>query len=171
MYHVRKAILDDVPRIRHICSEGWRETHAGPLTTDEIEDVIAEFYNEERVRGEVLNPMGWSGWRVELDGDTVVGAGGGAFVAPESSEVYALYVDPAWRGQGAGTALLDVITDEVYRQGAREQWVSVEPGNQQGISFYEARGFVLHGERSAYGQSRGTQRMTLRFWRALNASE
>ncbi|MEN1936613.1 GNAT family N-acetyltransferase [Paenibacillus sp. 102] len=53
-----------------------------------------------------------------------------------------LYLNPSRRGEGIGTMLLHAITERQIEQGAIEQWVSVMKGNQKGIPFYEARGFV-----------------------------
>jgi ribosomal protein S18 acetylase RimI-like enzyme len=164
---MRKAILADVPGISRVCSAGYRATYPGLLTDDEIEATIAEWYSLDRIYQDVVHPEGWNGWWVALDDQTVVGAGGGAFIAPASSELYVLYIDSQRRGEGFGTALLDAITDELYQQGAREQWVAVTPNNQKGIPFYEARGFVVRGTRPAYGNTFQEGRQSLLYWRAL----
>lgn len=52
-----------------------------------------------------------------------------------------LYLDPAKRGRGLGTLLLDRVVGQLAGAGAREIWVSVTPGNERGIPFYRARGF------------------------------
>lgn len=54
-----------------------------------------------------------------------------------------LYLDPAVRARGIGTALLQFVTDQQRGLGATEQWVSVTEGNELGIPFYRARGFVV----------------------------
>lgn len=56
-----------------------------------------------------------------------------------------LYVKPALRGNGIGTALLDFVTTQQRSAGATEQWVSVTEGNDLGIPFYRARGFAVRG--------------------------
>ena len=145
---VRKAILADVEGIRRVCIAGQRDTYRELRTPEETERIIAEWYSSERVRRDVQDRQNWNGYFVALDGDTVVGAGGGAFSPPDSSELYVLYLDPKRRGEGIGTLLLNAITDELISQGAREQWVSVMPNNMKGIPFYKARGFVRQGERS-----------------------
>jgi len=69
--------------------------------------------------------------------------------APEQGvfEIFVLYLDPMRRGEGIGTLLLDAITEQQRAQGAREQWVSVEPENMKGLPFYYARGFEVRGKR------------------------
>jgi hypothetical protein len=53
-----------------------------------------------------------------------------------------LYLCIELRGLGIGTRLLDFVTDKQKRVGALEQWVSVTEGNDLGIPFYRAHGFV-----------------------------
>jgi GNAT superfamily N-acetyltransferase len=165
--HARPATLKDVQAICRICTEGWRETYAGLLPPEVIERTVADFYNEERVRGEIKQPEGWSGWLVaEADGE-VLAAGGGGLIAAGVGEVFVLYADPARRREGAGTVILQAITEQQRREGAREQWVSVEPDNEKGLPFYRAHGFVQRGVRRAYGSAASEGRMSLRLWRQL----
>lgn len=86
----------------------------------------------------------------------------------DSGEVYVLYLDPALRGKGIGTRLLDSYTKvQKHTYGAREQWVSVAKGNQYGIPFYEARGFTFQYEDLAYGTVQENQDISLKYKREL----
>ena len=167
MIDVRKATLADVEGICRVCAAGWRDTYDQLLPPTTIEQTIADFYNPARIRAEVLHPDGWNGWWIAADNGIVVGAGGGGLIEQEVSELFVLYVDPSRRGMGIGTLLLDAITNELKQQGARQQWVSVEKGNGKGLPFYLARGFVIRGERPAYGNASSEPRNVLRLWRAL----
>jgi ribosomal protein S18 acetylase RimI-like enzyme len=129
--------------------------------------VIAEYYTPERIRGEINPSDGWDGWLVAVDGGTVVGAGGGGMIEPHAGEVFVLYLDPARRREGIGTHLLAAITEQQLAQGAREQWVSVEPENAKGLPFYRARGFTVQGERPAWGTAPEEGRVSLRLMRRL----
>lgn len=96
-----------------------------------------------------------------------MGAGGGGMTSPGTGEIFVLYVDPERRGEGIGTMLLDSITDELRELGDTEQWVSVVAGNEKGIPFYRARGFVKRGERPAYGSTPDEQYTSWRMWREI----
>jgi ribosomal protein S18 acetylase RimI-like enzyme len=147
----RRAELRDVEAIQRICTDGWRDTYRGIYSPAEIERVIDQFYNRERLSSEIEHPEGWDGWWVAEDEEReVLAAGGGGLTEPGVAEVFVLYADPRRRGEGAGSAILDAITDEQRSKGAREQWVSVEPENEIGLAFYRARGFVQAGSRPAY---------------------
>ena len=83
------------------------------------------------------------------------------------SEIFVLYLDPSRRGEGIGGLLLEAITEQQRVQGAREQWVSVEPENKKGLPFYLARGFQILGNRPAWGTRPEERRVSLRLMRRL----
>jgi GNAT superfamily N-acetyltransferase len=166
--HARKAAPSDVETICRICANGWRETYRELYPPERIDKVIAEFYDPDRVRAELEPDEGWGGWWVaEDDAGAVVAAGGGGMTGPQVGEIYVLYADPARRGEGGGTAILDAITDEQRAQGATEQWVAVAEGNDQGIPFYEARGFRRRGTRPAYASEDPAEPDSALFWRPI----
>ena len=144
---VRKAKLEDVEGICRVCSAGWRASYKHLVSEDTLEQVVAEFYNPERVRAEVFKPENWNGWWVVLAEGEVVGAGGGGMTGESRSELFVIYVDPEKRGQGIGTLLLDAISNELKAQGATSQQVSTMKNNEKGLPFYRARGFSVIGER------------------------
>ncbi len=88
-------------------------------------------------------------------------------ISPGVGEVFVLYVDPQRRGSGIGTALLEAITNQQRKSGAKEQWVSVEAKNDKGLPFYEARGFIRRGERTAYGSKPEENIISLRLYRPI----
>ena len=162
---VVRADQQHVDGICRVCADGWRETYTGILPDEEIEATIGEFYTPERVEQEVLSPEDWDGWLVALNGEEVVGAGGGGLTELTVGEVFALYVDPAEKRRGIGSRLLDVMTEQQREQGATEQWVSTVPGNEIGISFYQKHGFEIVGERDSFGDA--SDRTSLRLKRSL----
>ena len=164
---IRRAAIDDAEGIARVCAAGWRDTYRGMMKPERIEAVIAEYYTPERIRREIAAPEGWDGWIVAVEDDTVIGAGGGGMTGPGAGEIFVLYLEPARRGEGIGTRLLEAITDQQRAQGAREQWVSVEPENAKGLPFYHARGFQDRGTRPAWGGTPGDGRVSLRLMRHL----
>lgn len=76
-------------------------------------------------------------------------------IGDELGEIFVLYVDPQMRNRGIGTKILDAITQQQKAWGAKEQWVSVQKGNQKGTPFYEAKGFSFQHERESYGNVEG----------------
>lgn len=168
MFEIRRAVLEDAPGISKVCTDGYRKTYPELLAVSQIEGVIQEFYNEERIRKEILEiGRGWNGWFVAIDAGQVVGAGGGGFTGEQTSELFVLYLDPDRKREGIGSKLLAAITKDQFARGAKEQWVSVVKGNRMGIPFYEAAGFDFQEERSSYGALKEDGLLSLRYKRKL----
>jgi ribosomal protein S18 acetylase RimI-like enzyme len=165
---IRRAEPEDAEGIARVCAEGWRATYGGTFDPERIESVIAEYYDPERIRREIVAPEGWDGWVVAVEDGTVVGAGGGGLIEPGVGEIFVLYLDPERRGEGIGTRLLDAITEQQRARGAREQWVGVVPENAKGLPFYYARGFEVRGERPEWGTAPEEGRVSLRLRRRLD---
>ena len=85
----------------------------------------------------------------------------------DKSEVFVLYLDPARRGEGIGTKLLNFLTDIQRDKGAKEQWVSVQKGNMKGIPFYEKRGFKKVAEKLAYSNTEEENYISIRYSRKI----
>jgi len=168
MITVQKAELTHVEGISKVCSNGYRDTYRETHSQDYIERIIREFYNHERIRDEVLYDCdGWDGWFVALDDEKVVGAIGGGIADGNKAEVYVLYLDPNRRREGMGSLLLDALTNLQKEKGATEQWVSVSQGNDKGIPFYEARGFVFECEQESYANDEGEAYKSFRYYRKI----
>jgi GNAT superfamily N-acetyltransferase len=164
---IRRAVPGDASGIARVCAEGWRDTYQDIYAPEEIEKVIADYYTPERITAEIIAPEGWDGWIVAVERAKVIGAGGGGMTDQGISEIFVLYLDPSRRGEGIGSLLLDAITEQQRAQGAREQWVSVEPENKKGLPFYLARGFRVLGNRPAWGTRPEERRISLRLMRRL----
>ena len=168
---IRRAEHGDAEGIAWVCAAGWRDTYRGIKEPEQIEAVIAEYYTPQRITREIDAPEGWDGWIVAIEGDTVIGAGGGGMIEAGVGEIFVLYLDPVRRREGVGTLLLEAISEPQRSQGAREQWVSVAPENNEGLPFYYSRGFEQRGQRPEWGSSPEEGRVSLRLWRQLDPDE
>jgi len=176
-YTIRKAVETDLPSLAAMLRISWKDTYTGLLPDDEIDRTIARIYSVDALRN-AIQDSDWTGYYIAVKDGVVLGAGGGAFKSPDSSELYVIYVHPEMRYRGIGRRLLDAITAELIMQGAKDQWVSVTQDNAKGVPFYEARGFELKGTRGAWRKDKHTgedvydeNRQTLRFWRQLVEGE
>lgn len=146
MLQVRRAESKDVPAIIAICSDGSRESYEDLVPQSYIDQVIAEYYNTERVTKEfAANTAYYHGyWVAERNGE-ILGCIGGGVDEQNAGHVYIFYVRPDIKRQGVGSALLEEFTayqKESY--GITEQWItSLMEGNLIGQSFYEKSGFIF----------------------------
>lgn len=95
-------------------------------------------------------------WRSRLDGGTgpavlgladktPVAMGAGWLYEPGRLMVVAMWTDPAWRGRGLGTAVLDQVVGWARGRGLRtDLWVA--DANPAARRLYERHGFRADGE-------------------------
>jgi GNAT superfamily N-acetyltransferase len=144
---VRLARPGEEEAICGVCRAGFAVSSHGLLSSTAIERQADLYYNAGRVREEITSAGDtpeWLGYVVAAsDVGEVLGAAGGGVTNRSIGNVYVLYLDPLLLGRGIGTALLDFLTQQQRSEGATEQWVSVTDGNDLGIPFYLARGFVV----------------------------
>lgn len=169
MIKIIKANAAHVEGIVKVCSDGYRAAYNESHSNEYIERIICEFYNTERIIDEVTNTSRhWGGYFVAVENDEVVGAGGGGMINDTAGEVFVLYLNPNRRNEGIGTMLLEDITKQQKEEfNASEQWVSVQKGNEKGIPFYEARGFIFQHEQNGYGNAEGEDYISQRYCRQL----
>lgn len=154
MAEARAAREDDVTAIVDICTRAYQATYQGLLPQSYLDRMLAEFYRPERVAtGITPAPAAWLGYQVVEERGRVLGLAGGGLPSPGVGELSVIYLDPAERGRGLGTLLLNRITDQLRELGASEMWVAVVVGNDLAIPFYEARGFTIKSRRRAYGST------------------
>jgi GNAT superfamily N-acetyltransferase len=146
-YEVRLARAGEEHAVGDVCRTGFALSSQGLLSPAAIERQAGLYYNAARVREEITragDTPAWQGYVVAASElGEVLGAAGGGITDRAIGNIYVLYLNPSLRGRGIGTALLDFLTQQQKSGGATEQWVSVTEGNDLGIPFYLARGFVV----------------------------
>jgi len=163
-----KADKQHVDGIAKVCTAGYWATYGDTYPEAYISRVIEEFYNADRIRQEVeTSSRQWGGYFVAVEDEQVMGAGGGGMTGDNTGEIFVLYIDLERRNEGIGTKILNAITAQQREFGAREQWVSVLAGNQKGIPFYEAKGFVFQYEQPSYGNEAEERFVSLRYCRDI----
>ena len=141
MVDVRDAVPSDVPAVldlhARVAAEGrWIGTEA-PVDTDRYERLF-----REAIESETSNLL------VAVDGTTVVGNLG---LHPTVRGVVGIgmSIDPDYRGQGVGTALMTAgHLDRALRQdGVHKLELEVWPHNAAGLALYTKVGFEFEGRR------------------------
>ena len=86
-----------------------------------------------------------------------------------SGEVYAIYVDPACQGRGAGGRLLAAATRLLADAGFTEASLWVLSGNHRARGFYESQGWRCEGTEQPWTPSGGASVPEVRYVRTLGA--
>jgi ribosomal protein S18 acetylase RimI-like enzyme len=124
-FSLRRAVPEDAAVLTDIHVRARRESMSYLPDTNSAEEVLAWIREVVLTHDEV--------W-VAARGEDVVG-----FLALSDDLLYHLYVYPEDQGQGAGSALLDLVKE--LRPGGFRLWVFQR--NEQARGFYEHRGLRL----------------------------
>jgi ribosomal-protein-alanine N-acetyltransferase len=87
---------------------------------------------------------------VVAEQDGVVAGFAVTWYAADEAELGDIAVLPELRGRGFGRALLEGVSAESKRRGARFLFLEVRESNERARSVYERAGFVLVGRRPGY---------------------
>lgn len=146
-YDLRLAHVGEEDAICVVCRRGFELSSRGLLSEAVIARQADLYYDPARVRREITtagDSATWQGYVVAAAArGEVLGVAGGGMASDRSGSVHVLYLQPSLRGHGIGSRLLGFVTEQQRSAGAVEQWVSVTEGNDLGIPFYRARGFVV----------------------------
>lgn len=166
---IRQSTERDVHLIRELLIESQWFTYKNLYASSYIQAMIDRYYNIERIKDEInMNADIWHGYYVSEQNCAITGVIGGGLISEFAAEIYVFYINPQMRGNGIGTRLLDFFTKiQKHTYGASEQWVAVAKGNDYGIPFYEARGFIFQHEERSYGTTKEDLDFSLKYKRNI----
>ncbi len=124
-----------------------RDSDAGALAAI-MRRSFTECWTEDAFREEIARPM-TRARALRASGDQPVGYVLGWRVLDEV-QILSLAVDPAWRGRGLATALLEDYLDHLRQEEVRRVMLEVRESNAAARALYGGRGFRVEGEREAY---------------------
>jgi ribosomal protein S18 acetylase RimI-like enzyme len=140
---LRRATLNDVPRLKELGVLGWETTYHEYVSAENRARYLSSpFWSLERLRSIVANAGLLALVAEAADGEVA----GFMTVEPAGDatvELTRLYVDPASRGSGIGALLFEAGVEWSREQGARWMLVNVFADNDGGRRFYERAGCVL----------------------------
>ena len=114
----------------------------------ELEKVcFSDPWSENSIATELSNRLAY--WLVALDGEKVVGYVGSQTVLGQT-DMMNIAVDPDYRRQGVGQALVEKLIIGLQQRGSEALMLEVRVSNSSAISLYEKLGFTLAGRRPNY---------------------
>ena len=166
---IRQATHKDAQAVSDLLIVSQWFTYENLFSKNYIQKLIDQYYNVQRIRKEINSiSVDWHGYYVAEQSGTIVGVIGGGMTNQTTGEIYVFYLDPSMRGKGIGTRLLTHYTKiQKHIYGATEQWVAVAKGNDYGIPFYEARGFIFQFEELSYDALETDLDVSLKYKREL----
>ena len=140
---VRPATAADIPGIRAVLAETWRDTYGAFVPLAAIEQATAVWHAPAVLAAELTRATTFTG--VAEDEGAILGMVT-AQARPEAIEIARLYVLPTAQRRGLGGRLLAAaLAAFPDRRSAR---LEVEAQNPKGRAFYVKLGFVATGERT-----------------------
>jgi GNAT superfamily N-acetyltransferase len=158
---VRRATLEDVPAVVSLAAAAWRDTYAGLLRPKTIERFIDRAYSPGRVGSRITEDHFYI-----AEDHTGIVAFADAVEREDRLDMMAIYALPDRRYQGAGTALLEKLSNLFP---GRDVSADVVDGNRKGEVFYERRGFAPREEMETtlFGEP-VVERRWWRRWRGIS---
>jgi len=149
---IRHAGSEDAPAISGIAKQSWEADYPDILHRENVEDVVTEWYDEDRIRDEIRNEDAIV--VVAEDGGDIVGFAHGIW-ARRTGHMLRVYVAPDHRGQGIGGTLLATLRDSLLKRGSDHIQAMVLAENEPGNEFYRQAGFekVDEGETTIGGEA------------------
>ena len=148
---IRPVKSEDAHALARIFVDGWRFAYKGLLPQAFLAslDVSEREKQQQQLIERFQRTSGYFLQVAELNGSVVGLCALGASREPNASstgEIYALYLNPAFIGQGIGYALVQdafaLLKEEKYEQASL--WVL--DGNSRAISFYQKAGLHITGK-------------------------
>lgn len=133
MLTIRPAAEADVPALVALARRSWLAAFATAPAAF-VQDRLAREFERD------WYPRYWPDMAVAEIGGVVLGV-----VQPAGDEVNGLWVEPAARGRGVGTALLHHAERGIAAAGHGRVWLTCSGFNPGGVRFYLARGYAEVG--------------------------
>jgi ribosomal protein S18 acetylase RimI-like enzyme len=148
MVRVRPAAAADAAAMGRLHVRAWQAAYRGQMPDDFLDGLRAEDRSAGWERYLSRGPARTAVLVAEQAGGVTGFASVGPAEDPQGiGELYAINVDPAHWGTGAGRALLVAAQAELARLGFDEAVLWVLPGNARARRFYELGGWVADGAR------------------------
>jgi len=140
---IRPATEADIPLLRDLAQQIWRECYPGIITAEQIEFMLGWMYCEEEIRRQFAAKIPWE--IAEHEGSAI---GYLSYqLEPDSRvKISKLYVLPSHQRRGHGQRLLAHICEQAGTLGATEIWLQVNKRNERAIGAYLKAGFHIEKE-------------------------
>ncbi|MGM0399372.1 MAG: GNAT family N-acetyltransferase [Halobacteriota archaeon] len=160
---VRNATPEDATAIKSVARKSLLGSYTGALDDDTIEEAVEEWYGGDRLQD--LLERETEHFLVAESDDAIVGFA--ELTVSDATDVGAiqwLHVDPEYRGEGVGSALLEAAEMDLLDRGVARVEGAVLAANVDGINFYEDHGYVRGADQeTSIAGDTFTERRYLRF--------
>ena len=135
---VAPADVDSVVALARLV---WQQTYPGIITQEQIDFMLEQRYNPQRLFEELTMPLVWwdqaivDGQRAGFSSCMVTGGG--------EMKLDKLYVDPARQRSGIGARLIEQVVSRARAAGCPTLILAVNKRNERAIAAYGKQGFAI----------------------------
>lgn len=133
------ASEEDIPALRTLATQIWRECYAGIISREQMAYMLEWMYSAETIRREISEGVFWE--IVRLDGEDA-GYWSVTFGAEGVAKLNKLYLLPRLQGQGHGQTMLARAFALAEMRAAKEVRLQVNKANVSAQRAYERFGFT-----------------------------
>ncbi len=151
MVKIRKISLGDLPQLQHISRQTFIETFADVNTAEDMDQYLADSFNEARLTKELLNPE--SEFYFVLVDEQIAGYLKLNFGEAQTDlrnnnalELERIYVFKDYIGKKVGQVLLDKAIQIAEMANVDFLWLGVWEHNHRAKEFYNKNGFIEFGQ-------------------------
>ncbi len=148
---IRRLGPADARALAALAAATFRDTFTGTCTEDDMQQFLAHYYNEDRIRHELQQPDECT-FFAERDhipvGYLRIHTAPPGFPCPphqKALELNRLYVEKSEQGQGVAQALMDCYLRYARDGGYDLLWLGVWEHNYRAQAFYRKYGFAATG--------------------------
>lgn len=132
----------DVEPINALARLIWQDAYAGIVPQPQIDYMLAQRYNPQRLAAELKADGIW--WdKAVVDGKLAAFASTLLTDAPGEMKLDKLYVDPGYQRMGLGGRLIDHVSARARDEGCMTLILAVNKQNERAISAYKKYGFAM----------------------------
>lgn len=151
---IRDATPDDALAIAQVHVRTWQCAYRG-LMPDALLDGLSIEKRTTTWQEQLSNPEAGSQQLVaELNGKIIgwctVGKNSDEDMSSETGELYGIYIDPDYIGQGVGSQLMEVALNRLQKDGYEKATLWVLHSNIKTKKFYEKKGWKKEGRTKEY---------------------
>lgn len=135
-YIIREMTVNDTKQVQDVAKQSWNATYDGIIPENIQENFLQSAYNDQMMEKRLSNSLMLV---AEVDGNIVGFANFSKVSEAGVVELSAIYLYPAYQGNGIGSALLDNGIEAL--DNLNEIQLDVEKENTIGMNFYKTKGF------------------------------
>ncbi|MCL1786948.1 MAG: GNAT family N-acetyltransferase [Defluviitaleaceae bacterium] len=160
---IRKALPEDIDAYTNCANTCWQAAYKGIVPDEYLDSMLTNKALREKNLERLQNP-GFCQHYCVLHGPETIGL---LIIDTMHSEIWAVYLTPAYWGRGYGRELLNFATSVLKNAGHKKVTLWVFEANHRARRFYEKHGFVLSGQQKTVDKYGGVPLVEVQYMLAI----